>query len=331
MFSCSRLLIIVLAILVSFSVLCIAQEHSDYHIFGTVLDVKEKPIADVKITLRDLESGKLFTFKSKQDGTFDQQFIPHAMYSLTIEKEGYITQRVDKLDFSAKAQETIEKKVDVHLLTLQEEEQIRLQKLEAETSKKVADTYKKGIEQFQAQQFDQAIASMQSVLKSSPDLWGAYHVMGSAYYLKRDCDSAIANFQKSTSLKKDNGEAYAFMGDCYVQKKDWASAISSYNSALQYKPDDLEIQCVVADLYRATEKEAEAEATVNRVLEAGKIADGTIDPKAGLCYKVNGEILLKKGKMKECIAALKKYLELRPDAPDKAQIAEMIQTLEQVK
>jgi tetratricopeptide (TPR) repeat protein len=331
MLSSSRKLFFLLTILSLFVQPLFAVEHSDYRLFGKVVDVKGNGIGGVKIILKDVETGKGVTITSKADGTFDQAFIQHAIYTVSFEKEGYIPKKIDKLDLSATAEQQIEKKIDVQLATPEEMKEYEMQKGQVDMEKKIGETYKKAIEMFQNKQFDQAISSMQEVLKSAPSTWGAYHVIGVSYYMKKDCDNALANLQKSVELKKDNSEAYALMGDCYVQKKDWNKAIDSYQTDLANNPADLEVQCVIADLYRATGKEAEAEAAVSKAMQSAKSAEGTVDPKVGVCYRVNGEILLKKGDMKGSIASLKKYLELNPAAWDKAQVTEMIQALEQTK
>lgn len=320
-----------LAVLLLYTFPLSAQQHSDYHIYGRVYDVKGKGIPGVKIFLKDIDSGKGVTIKTKDDGTFDQQFIAHAVYTVSFDKEGYISKKIDKLDLSATGEQTIQKKIEIQLATPEEMKEYELQKQQAEMEKKIADTYTKGVQQFQAKQYDEAIASMQEVLKNNTNVWGAYHVIGSSYYAKQDCTNAIPNFEKSIELKQDNQDAYGLMGDCYVQKKDLPSAITAYEKNLQYDPNNLELYCVLGDLYRATEKDSDAETWLQKGMDLGKAADGTADPRVALCYKVNGEMLFKKGNMKDSITQLKKYLELKPDAPDKAQVTEMITALEQAK
>jgi Flp pilus assembly protein TadD len=300
---------------------CFAQEHSDYHVFGTVKDSKGNPVADAKIVLKNKENGKEIATKSGTDGVFDQQFIPHAIYSLTVTKDGYKPRVVEAVDMSAVAQQTIQRKIDVVLITEGEEEQIKLQEQQAQMDKEVKDQYKKGTDFFSQKKYDEAIAVMQEVAKKSPDSYGPYLVLGASYQSKGNIDDAIPNYVKAISIKKDIPDAHKYLADCYVLKKDYAKATDSYNSYLALNPSDAESRCVLANILLATDKTEEAAAEVTKGMQD--------NPAVGICYRVNAEYLLKKGDMAGATRDFKKYLEIVPNAPDKAQVQEMIQTLEQ--
>lgn len=302
---------------------CLAQEHSDYHVFGSVKDSKGTPISEAKIVLKNKENGKEIAMKSKEDGTFDQQFVPHAVYTLSVEKEGYTSRKVETIDLSPVADQTIQRKIDVVLVTHGEEEQIKLSEQQAQMDKEVKDQYKKGTDLFAQKKYDEAIAIMQEVSKKSPESYGPYLVLGASYQSKSDIDNAIQNYQKTISLKNDIPDAHRYLADCYVIKKDFPKAIESYQAYLQLNDADVESRCVLANILLATDKMEEAAAELTKGMQD--------NPNVGLCYKVNGEYLLKKGDLPGAARDFKKYLELVPDAPDKAKIQEMIQVLEQSK
>jgi tetratricopeptide (TPR) repeat protein len=300
---------------------CFAQEHSDYHVFGTVKDSKGTPVAGAKIVLKNKENGKEIAMKSGADGTFDQQFVPHAIYALTVTKEGYKPRAVETVDMSPVAEQTIQRKIDIVLVTEAEEEQRKMQEQQVQMDKEVKDQYKKGTDLFSQKKYDEAIAVMQEVSKKSPDSYGPYLVLAASYQSKGDCDNAIPNYLKAISIKKDIPDSHKYLADCYVLKKDYAKAVDSYKSYLELNSSDVESRCVLANILLATDKTEEAGAEVTKGMQD--------NPSVGICYKVNGEYLLKKGDMAGATRDFKKYLEIVPDAPDKAKVQEMIDALEQ--
>ena len=312
-----------LILCVIFAGVCLAQEHSDYHLYGSVKDSKGTPVPGAKLQLKNKEDGKEIIIKVKDDGTFDQQFIPHAVYVLTVTKEGFEPRKVDPFDLSPVAQQTIQRKIDVVLVTGEEEQKAKMAEQQAQMAKEVQAEYQKGVDLFGQKKFDETIATMQDVSKKSPDSYGPYLVLGAAYQSKGDCDNALPMYDKAISIKKDIPDAYRYEGDCYVSKKDYPKAMDAYTNYLNINAADSETRCILANLFLAAEKMDDAGTHLTKALQDS--------PNTPICHKVNGEYLLRKGDMKGASADFKKYLELQPDAPDKAQIQEMIQAIDQGK
>jgi tetratricopeptide (TPR) repeat protein len=311
-------LVFVCCLLVSF--LVFAQEHSDYELIGKVTDSKGNPIAGAKITLKETESGKQISFKTKDDGTYDQLFIPHAVYHTTIEKEGY-EPRTATLDLSLLAPTTIKKEMDVVLITAEEEAEIKRQQEQAKADQQIQADYKKGVAAFDAKNYDQAISIMQDLTKRSPQSYGPYLVLAACYHIKGDCDKAVEFYQKAVALKGDLADAYRGMGDCDTSKKQYEQAVENYKKYLELQPQDVETRCVMANVMYALDKLDQAEPQLAQAMQE--------NPNIAVCHKTNAEILLRKGDMKGSAAEFRKYLELQPDAPDKAQINDMIKAIEQ--
>jgi tetratricopeptide (TPR) repeat protein len=310
-------------LMICLSAICFAQEESDYRIIGKVTDSSNKAIPDAKIVLKNKEDGKTIIIKSKTDGTFEQRFIPHAIYSVTAEKEGYNTIKIDTLDLSVLGQEIsgekkeVTKQIDFQLKTPQELEMVDMEK-------KIADDYKKGVEVFKAQKWDEAIAIMQPLSAKVPDRYGPYLIMAAAYDAKNDVDKAIMYYEKTISLQPDIADAHLYLVANYIKKKDYPKAIEASKKLLELRPSDIESTCVLGNLYNAAGNSAEAEATVKKGIELGG-SDAT----SAVCHRVYADIQLKNGDMKGASTSLKTYLQLRPSAPDKKDIEEMIQALDQ--
>jgi tetratricopeptide (TPR) repeat protein len=291
----------------------LAQEHSDYHLFGTVSDSQGQGIAGVRIALKDKETGRQVVIKTNDVGTFDQQFVPHAVYGVSIEKEGYVTKKIENLDLSVWGTESIDKKLDFQLRTEAEEAELHKQQ-------QLATDYKKGIDLFQAGRWDETIAVMQTIAAASPDRYEPLNILARAYFNKRDIDKTIEYLSKSIALKGDLAEDHQILGDCYIAKKDYPQAIAAYERLLQLKPDDAAGLCTLGNLLLAADLDDKAEPHIRRGLELNNALP--------LCHKLLAQVLLRRGELLPAAASLKKYLELQPDAPDKAQITETIQALE---
>jgi hypothetical protein len=317
----------VFAVCLLLTAICFAQEESDYRIFGKVTDTSNKAIPDAKIVLKNKEDGRTIIMKSKTDGTFEQRFIPHAVYTVTAEKEGFNSIKIDTLDLSVVGQEIsgdkkeISKQIDFQLKTPQEVEM-------GDMEKKVADDYKKGVEVFKAQKWDEAIAIMQPLSAKVPDRYGPYLIMAAAYDAKNDVDKAIMYYEKTISLQPDIADAHLYLVGNYIKKKDYPKAIEASKRLLELRPSDIESTCILGNLYNATGNSAEAEATLKKGIEVAS-SSATPDPAGAVCYRAYADIQLKNGDMKGASASLKTYLQLRPNAPDKKDIEEMIQVLEQ--
>lgn len=312
-----------LCVILLSAALCVAQQHSDYRLHGKIVDLKGKPIPAAKLILKDTEEGKMLVIKVKPDGTFDQRFVPHGVYSVSIEAEGYNTKKIPSLDLSQWGEKEIEKQIDIQMKTPQEEEQENM-------DKKIREDYVKGVESFKAQKWNDAIASMELVVKEAPDKYGPYLIMAACYDALNQPDKAVANYEKTISLKSDIADAHLYLAGCYIKLKNYEKAIAFYKSYLDLKPTDLDANCTLAHLYAATDKMADAETIIKHAIEVSMQASGQ-DPAVARCYRVDSDVLLKKSDYKGAAVSLRKYLELNPNAPDRKEMLELIPVLEQTK
>lgn len=294
--------------------LSIAFGQADYKIFGKVVDSKNNPISKVKIILKNKENGREIHLETKEDGTYEHMFIPHAFYTVTFKKEGYRSIVAD-WDLSRWNQVQIEVKKDLVMLT---EEEIK----EIEDQQKAQEAYSKAYEALQKNDCKTAVAEVQEVIKKFPKFPFSYFIVGRCYALQEKYDDAISNYNKVIELKPDLYQAYFDLGEIYFNKGETEEAAKNFEKAAQLQQTDPEVFYNLGAIYFKLGKVDDAKVNLEKVLE--------MNPEHGNAHKIYGYVLFNKGDYKNSIEHLNKYLLIYPDAKDKADIQTVIATEEEM-
>ncbi len=100
--------------------------------------------------------------------------------------------------------------------------------------------YASAVEFLNAQQWDQAIARLKSIIQVCPEHVQANRGLGQAYYGKGDYQEAITYYQKVVDLRGDEVEAGDFgnLGKTYAKLKKYREARAEYMKAELLAPDD---------------------------------------------------------------------------------------------
>lgn len=100
--------------------------------------------------------------------------------------------------------------------------------------------YQSAAQFLQQQQWDQAIARLNSIVQVCPEHVEATRGLGTAYMGKEDFASAVTWFSKVIVLRGDNVEAGDFgnTGKAYAKMKKYKEARAEYMKAEQLAPDD---------------------------------------------------------------------------------------------
>src|SRR5436853_424600 len=106
---------------------------------------------------------------------------------------------------------------------------------------------------------DDAIASYQAQLKSSPRDASLYHSLTRAYFALQDWDHAISNGEKSVALASDNSDYHLWLGRAYGEKADRANPFSAaslagklrkeFERAVQLNPRSVDARADLAEFY----------------------------------------------------------------------------------
>jgi len=96
---------------------------------------------------------------------------------------------------------------------------------------------------------DHAIAILDDMANSFPELSGSHVNLGLIYFKRGDDDRAEAAFQKAISIKANNPVAHNHLGIIYRRKGRFDDAEKAYLQAIQFKPDYANAHLNIGILY----------------------------------------------------------------------------------
>jgi len=289
-----------------------AQMVEDYRFKGRVLDGAGKPIADVKITLRDIESGTRFEFETHEDGRFDRRMIPHAKYEAVFAKQGYAT-HTQMFDWSMSTDDV--ETVEVQVVLSSDSERAR-----QEMGKKAAALYEEAYAALQKNDCGQAGAKAREILTLGA---GGYEyavrfIMARCHAVQGQNAEAIAEYEKVLALKPDFFEARFDLATLLEKQGQHDAALEQYDQAAALRPDNVEVQYNVGAMLLQRQMFERARVYLQNAVD--------LDSTHAEAAKGLGFAYLQ-GETRDMEAArryLERYLALKPDAPDATEIRAII-------
>ena len=119
-----------------------------------------------------------------------------------------------------------------------------------------------GIQMFDSNQFEEAIATLQGIPEGSPQTPQALYYEGSAYLMLKDYETAAALLEESLALQpRDSGTLYA-LGVVYYRLGNLALAKGYFAAVLEINPNDEQAKGlldIMARLERQSESAPETE------------------------------------------------------------------------
>jgi tetratricopeptide (TPR) repeat protein len=284
---------------------------------GTVKDSKGNPIDKVKITIEATgEVPQKYSAVTNAKGEYIHIGIKPGDYKVTPSKEGYApvdyafanlhippSDRPEKVDFVMQPQAAAVAAVQ------EEKKQIQEQNKSAQ----------EGIKLINEGKYDQAIAELQKVLQSDPNLAAAHYNLGVAYERKKELAEAEKHYLDAIKLKPDFGEAYLSLGNTYLSGKKLEDAMNAFAKATQLLPDSYEAFYNLGASSANLMKYAEAEAAFRKATQ--------LNPNEPVAHYQLGMALYGQSKNAEAKVEFQKYLELNPNAADKKEVEELLSTL----
>ncbi|MDA3884544.1 MAG: tetratricopeptide repeat protein [Candidatus Delongbacteria bacterium] len=104
-------------------------------------------------------------------------------------------------------------------------------------SNKSEEWFYKGLDAYDAKDFNLAIEYYSKVIEYDPDCVDAYISIGNAYQALNRFDKAISSYNKAIKLNPNYAEVYYNRGNTYNSLKEFDKAISSYNKAIKLVPN----------------------------------------------------------------------------------------------
>ncbi len=132
------------------------------------------------------------------------------------------------------------------------------------------DAYKRGLQQFESENYSEAIKSMTEVIKLNPKDAAAYYFRGTSYAETKQLDAAIADLSKAVSLQTNPGaleETLFNRALAYTNSKKLALSIADCTRALTLDPKHWETYYIRGNNYYNTNKTSLALKDYNKAIE----------------------------------------------------------------
>lgn len=159
---------------------------------------------------------------------------------------------------------------------------------------------------------DEALATLDAVIKEDPDNSAAYAMKGDVYMATNDESNAIASYRKAIEFDPNSADPHYDLGVIYYNKGDYANAEASYKEAVRIEPANYQAQANLASTYRQMERYAEANANYKQA-EPGNTKNADFYSEWGFC-------LGKTNEWEKAVARLETARTLNPDAIDEANM-----------
>ncbi|NIO20559.1 MAG: tetratricopeptide repeat protein [Candidatus Aenigmarchaeota archaeon] len=258
-------------------------QYREYYIYGKVLDTKDQPIPKVEIFLRNTRTSRSYRIITDKKGEFKLVGLPHGIYQVTIQKEGYKTQTAE-WNFETPQERML--KVEMQTIVMATEEQIR----EFERAKQAEADFNQATEKMQQNDFDGAITILKKMVEENPDDANALYFLGISYIKKNKFSNAIEALIKTTELSPSFPGAYHQLGICYRQQNELDKALQYYQIALELKPDSVDSLYNRGLILFELNRIEEALTHFEKALEL-KPDDPEFLEMAGRCYIHQGDFL----------------------------------------
>jgi tetratricopeptide (TPR) repeat protein len=284
---------------------------------GTVRDTDGKPIEKVTITIESTgEVRQKYTAHTNAKGEYIHIGIYPGNYRITPSREGY-----QPVEYSyIETRVTLDEKGFVADFKMQ---RVTVQqgaaKSEAAESEQLKQA-KLGKSLLDEGKADEAIAAFNKALEADPNLAAAHYYIAVAYEKKDQNEEAQKHLEEAIRLKPDLGQGYLMLGDLHMAARKFDLAAEALMKASELMPEEYAAFYNLGVAYSNSGKYVEAEAAYRKA--------ALIKPDEPIAHYQLGMSLLGQSKNAEAKAEFQKYLELNPNAADKQEVLDLIQTLQ---
>lgn len=208
-------------------------QYREYYLYGKVLDTQKNPLEGVEITLRDVDTNRSYTVKTKKSGEFKFVGLPHGTYKVVFKKEGYAAKE-DEWKFATPQNKM--QKIEIPSVVLISQTQVQEQELLNEMQGVV----KEVAEKIKQEDFEGAIFLSKKVLEKNPKDTNALYLVGISYARKKMYSEAIDSLTQLTQLSPNFPPAYFELGVCYQQQNNPDKALEYYQKNLDLDPANVD-------------------------------------------------------------------------------------------
>jgi len=204
-------------------------QYREYYFYGKVIDTDKKPLADVEIKLRDVDTSRGYNVKTNKDGEFKFAGLPHGVYKVTFQKEGFAVKE-DEWRFEA-LQDTMQK-VEIPDVVLVSQELVE----KAELMKSMEAEIKAAAEKIRNKDYEGAVAQLKAFLEKTPEEPNALYFLGIAYSRMKMNAEALEALTRVAQLVPNFAPVYFELGVAAERLGDLPKAVEYYQKNLELDP-----------------------------------------------------------------------------------------------
>lgn len=304
-----------------------ALAQRDAVIAGRVADLEGNPVPNATVTVYSPDRGETRTFQTDGDGNYMGRGFRTDTFIVTVEAEGFAPQQREvKLNFGMNT-------VDASLEVGATAPDIDYEMVNSAYADGFA-AYERAITSGAAEDWEAAASAMQPVVDELIGQPGedvaamrlsALEVLGRSQLERGLNAEAIATYTVLIESDADSVEGHSWKAQAHVRSGDYESAVPHVRRAAELAPDDATNQYNKGAILLQVGEVEEGIAAMERSVE--------LRPDFPLALKQLGYGYLRLGAQdtayyEKAIAMLRQYVELVPDAPDRADVEGMIGALE---
>ncbi len=163
----------------------------------------------------------------------------------------------------------------------------------------------KGVEAYQAKQYNEVIALMSAAIETNPNLAPPYRYRGMSHWYLGDCAGALPDIEKALSINPNYATAWADRGLLKGCLGDQEQEFKDYQKALSLDPSLSKVHVNMGVTYYKM-------GDYEKALDEYTLAIA-IDPKRAISWSGKSETLGMLGRFDECIDNATKGLEFHPE------------------
>lgn len=167
--------------------------------------------------------------------------------------------------------------------------------------------------------FNEAKTQFDRAMKVNPNYPRVNYYAGKASFLNLDYSSALKYCEMERKINPNLADSYILSAEIYSALRDYAKCAGEYQQAVRLRPQGAEIYVKMARCYRQA---GSADIAEKMLIVAVGIESGLPD-----IYKEQGAIYEGRGEYAFAVRAYDKYLALSPNAPDRSEIEQRINSL----
>jgi tetratricopeptide (TPR) repeat protein len=172
--------------------------------------------------------------------------------------------------------------------------------------------FNKALQQFDAKQYEQAVATFQQVVAQNPEFYQAHFNLGLCQVNLKRYNEAISSFQQAVRIKPDYVRANYWLGVALVNQKRSTEALGWFEKTVQFEPANASAHYRIGLVYQEQKKYPEAEKAFRR---ASELKPEEADFKTEL-----GNVYINLRKFPEAITVLNDAIRIKPNSAS-AQLA----------